>query len=82
MITIKAEREYYCLATDGEAWRVIERRAGKYYPLGNCTGPGVTLDEPGAATLFGRGRHHSEAAARRELEDIGTEWRELLGHIR
>ena len=59
MITIKAEREYYCLATDGEAWTVIERRAGKYYPLGNCTGPGVTLDEPSAAVLFGRGRRYS-----------------------
>ena len=82
MITIKAEREYYCLATDGEAWTVIERRAGKYYPLGNCAGPGVTLDEPGAEALFGRGRCYSEAAARRRLENIGAEWRELLEHIR
>ena len=82
MITIKAEREYYCLATDGEAWTVIERRAGKYYPLGNCTGPGVTLDAPSATALFGRGRRYSEASARRKLEDVGAEWRELLEHIR
>ena len=33
MIAIKAEQEHYCLATDGESWTVIERRAGKYYPL-------------------------------------------------
>ena len=41
MIAIKAEQEHYCLATDGESWTVIERRAGKYYPLGNCSRPGV-----------------------------------------
>src|ERR1700730_4163301 len=52
MIAIKAEQEHYCLATDGESWTVIERRAGKYYPLGNCSGPGVALDEQNAATLF------------------------------
>jgi hypothetical protein len=53
MITIKAEQEHYCLLTDGgSSWTVIERRAGKYYPLGNCSRPGVALDEPGAAALF------------------------------
>ena len=54
MIAIKAEQEHYCLATDGESWTVIERRAGKYYPLGNSSRPGVALDEPEAATLFAR----------------------------
>jgi len=82
MITIKAEREYYCLATDGEAWTVIERRAGRYYSLGNCTGPGVALDEPGAASLFSGKRRYSEAAAHHLLEDVGMEWRDLLEHIR
>jgi len=56
MFTIKAVQEHYCLVTDGESWTVIERRAGKYYPLGNCSRPGVTLDEPEAATLFREGR--------------------------
>jgi hypothetical protein len=37
MFTIKAVQEHYCLVTDGESWTVIERRAGKYYPLGNCS---------------------------------------------
>ena len=39
MITIMAEQEHYCLVTDGESWSVIERRAGKYYPLGAARGP-------------------------------------------
>ena len=46
---------------------MIERRAGKYYPLGNCSGPGVALDEPGGAALFREGPCYPEAAARRRL---------------
>jgi hypothetical protein len=82
MITIKAEQEHYCLVTDGGIWTVVERRAGKYYPLGKCSRPGVTLDEPGAPALFRDGPCYSEPAARRRLEDVAAEWRELFEHIR
>ena len=82
MITIKAEQEHYCLATDGERWTVIERRAGKYYPLGDCSRPGVALDEPGATALFRDGPCYPEAVARRRLADVATEWRDLFEHIR
>ena len=82
MIAIKAEQEHYCLATDGESWTVIERRAGKYYPLGNCSRPGVTLDEPNAATRFREGPCYPEPAARHLLATVATKWRELLEHIR
>jgi hypothetical protein len=82
MITIKAEREHYCLVTDGGSWTVIERRAGKYYPLGNCSRQGVALDELEAAALFLEGRRYSEPAARRLLAKVATEWRELFEHIR
>jgi hypothetical protein len=82
MITVKAEQEHYCLVTDGASWTVIERRAGKYYPLGNCSPPGVALDEPGAAALFPAGRCYPEPAARRLLANIATEWRDLFEHIR
>jgi hypothetical protein len=82
MITIKAEQEHYCLATDGGYWTVIERRAGKYYPLGNCSRPGVTLDDPQAANLFHEGRCYLEPVARRLLADVATEWRDLFEHIR
>ena len=82
MIAIKAEQEHYCLATDGKSWTVIERRAGKYYPLGNCSRPGVALDEPEAATLFREGRCYPEPAARHLLATVATEWRDLFEHIR
>jgi hypothetical protein len=82
MITIKAEQEHYCLVTDGASWTVIERRAGKYYPFGNCSSPGTDLDEPGAAALFPEGRRYPEPAARRLLADVATEWRDLFEHIR
>ena len=82
MIAIMAEQEHYCLATDGEAWTVIERRAGKYYPLGNCARPGVTLDEPEAAALFREGGCYPEPVARRLLAAVATEWRNLFEHIR
>jgi len=62
MITIKAEQEHYCLVTDGESGRVVERRAGKYYPLGNCARRGVALDEPEAPSLFRDGPRFSESA--------------------
>jgi hypothetical protein len=82
MITIIAEQEHYCLLTDDGSWTVTERRAGKYFPLGNCSRPGVTLDEPRAAALFREGRCYPELAARRRLADVATEWRVLLEHIR
>jgi hypothetical protein len=82
MITIKAEQEHYCLLTDGGSWTVTERRASKYFPLGNCSQPGVALDEPGATALFHEGRCYPESAARRRLADVATEWRDLLEHIR
>jgi hypothetical protein len=82
MITIRAEQEHYCLVTNGQSWTVIERRAGKYYPLGNCRRSGVSLDEPEAAVLFQPGKTYSETAARRILADVASEWRDLFEHIR
>jgi hypothetical protein len=82
MITIMAEQEHYCLLTDDGSWTVTERRAGKYFPLGNCSRPGAALDEPRAAALFREGRCYPELAARRRLADVATEWRVLLEHIR
>jgi hypothetical protein len=80
MITIKAEQEHYCLLTDGENWTVAERRAGKYYPLGNCSRSGIPLDAPEVAVLFQR--RYPETIARRILDEVATEWRDLFEHIR
>jgi len=82
MITIKAEQEHYCLVTDGARWSVVERRAGRYYPLGNCSSPGVSLDAPEAARLFPAERHYTEDSGRRILAEVATEWRDLFEHIR
>ena len=82
MITIKDEQEHYCLVTDGNAWTVTERRAGRYHPLGDCSKPGVALDTPQAAMLFDGGRGLPERAARRLLGDVASEWRNLLELIR
>jgi hypothetical protein len=82
MITIEAEQEHYCLVTDGGCWTVVERRAGKYYPLGDCARLGVSLDAAEATSLFQQGRSFSERAARRILAEVATEWRDLFEHIR
>lgn len=82
MITIEAEQEHYCLARDGEVWTVVERRAGKYYPLGNCSQPGIAIDRPEASMLFPKGRCYSEPAARRILDEVATEWRYLYERLR
>ena len=62
--------------------KLVERRAGKYYPLGNCSRRGVALDAPEAPALFRESPCYPEPAARRRLADIATEWRELFEHIR
>lgn len=82
MIRIEGEQEHYCLVTDGGWWTVIERRAGKYYPLGNCARSGLTLDQPEAALLFDDGRRYPEPAARRMLAEVAGAWRDLAEHIR
>lgn len=82
MIMIKAEQEHYCLVTDGGYWTVVERRAGRYHPLGNCARPGVALDDPEAASLFHGGRRYPEHVARDILAEVATEWRDLAEHIR
>ena len=82
MITIEAELEHYCLVTDNGFWTVVERRAGKYHPLGNCSQPGIALDQPEAAAFFRKDRCYSERAARHVLADIAAEWRHIYEHLR
>lgn len=82
MIMIREEQEHYCLITDDRAWTVVERRAGKYYPLGACSQPGVSLDQPEAAALFRPDRCYPEPIARSLLAATATEWRYLAEHIR
>jgi hypothetical protein len=82
MITIEAEQENYCLLRQDAFWTVVERRAGKYYPLGKCSQGGVALDQQDATALFQGDRCYSEPAARRVLAEVATEWRHLYELIR
>jgi hypothetical protein len=82
MITIKAEQEHYCLLTDGGNWTVVERRAGKYYGLGNTSQPGIDLDAPEAEALFHPASRYPEPLARRILVEVAARWRDLAEHIR
>jgi len=82
MITIEAEQENYCLLQQDGLWTVAERRAGKYYPLGRCSLPGVALDQQEAGVLFRQDRCHAEPAARRMLADVAAEWRHIYELIR
>jgi hypothetical protein len=82
MITIQDEQEHYCLVTDGEFWTVVERRAGKYHPIGDCSTPGVALDSSEATALFDGGRRLRERNARRLLVSVASEWRNLFELIR
>lgn len=82
MITIKAEQEHYCLITDEKSWTVVERRASRYYPLGDCRGVGINLDAPEAISLFCSGHRYDEAEARTVLAQVATEWRTLFEIVR
>ena len=44
---IVEERENYALVEDGERWSVLERRAGKYYPLRDGARDGETAENLG-----------------------------------
>ena len=77
-----AEQEHYLLISDGERFTVIERRAGKFYPL--CTGVrhGLDLDDETVAELIRRSGSYSERDAQRRLVDVASQWRELFEHVR
>ena len=83
MMEIIAEQEHYLLVSDGRNFTVVERRAGKFYPLCNGDRHGVAPDDDeGVAELMRWSRSYSEVAGRRRLADIASQWRELFEHVR
>jgi hypothetical protein len=82
MLKVIAEQEHYLLISDSQRFTVVERRAGKFYPL--CTGVrhGLDLDDETAAELIRRSGLYSEQDAQRRLVDVASQWRELLEHVR
>ena len=64
MIRIIAEQEHYLLVSDGEHFTVVERRAGKFYPLCNGTRHGHDLEDETVAQLVRESGSYSERDAR------------------
>ena len=82
MIRIIAEQEHYLLVSDGEHFTVVERRAGKFYPLCNGTRHGLDLEDETVAQLVRESGSYSERDARGLLAHVASQWRELFEHVR
>jgi hypothetical protein len=82
MLKVVAEQEHYLLISDGQRFTVVERRAGKFYPL--CTGlrHGLDLDDETIAELLSRSGSYSERDAQRRLAEVASQWRDLFERVR
>ena len=82
MMKVIAEQEYYLLVSDGEHFSVVERRAGKFYPLCSGIRRGLDLDDETVAQLVRESGSYSESDARKLLADVASQWRDLFEHVR
>jgi hypothetical protein len=82
MMKVIAEQEHYLLVSDGEHFTVVERRAGKFYPLCNGIRHGLDLDDETAAQLVRESGSYSEQDARGLLAHVASQWRDLFEHVR
>jgi hypothetical protein len=80
MMKVIAEQEHYLLISDGEHFSVVERRAGKFYPL--CSGLRRGLDDETVSQLVRESGSYSESDARKLLADVASQWRDLFEHVR
>ena len=82
MMKVIAEQEHYLLVSDGKHFTVVERRAGKFYPLCNGIRHGLDLDDETAAQLVRESGSYSEQDARSLLAHVASQWRDLFEHVR
>jgi hypothetical protein len=82
MMKVLAEREHYLLISDGQHFTVVERRAGKFYPLCNGVRTGLDLDDETVPELIRRSGSYSEQDAERRLFEVASRWRDLFEHVR
>ena len=82
MLKVIDEQEHYLLISDGQCIAVVERCAGKFYPL--CTGVrlGLDLDNETIAELISRSASYSERDAQHRLAAVASQWRDLFEHVR
>jgi hypothetical protein len=77
-----AEQEHYLLVSDGDRCTVVERRAGKFYPVCNGIRDGVDPEEEGITRLVRGWSSYSEREGRRRLADVAGRWRDLFEQVR
>jgi hypothetical protein len=82
MMKVIAEQEHYLLVSDGDHFTVVERRAGKFYPLCNGIRHGLELDDETVAQLVRESGCYCERDARRLLTNVASQWRDLFEHVR
>jgi hypothetical protein len=81
MMRVVAEQEHYLLVSDGDRFTVVERRAGKFYPLCKGDRHGLQLDDATVVQLVRESGSYSERDGRR-LASVASQWRDLFEHIR
>ena len=82
MMNVIAEQEHYLLVSDGDHFTVVERRAGKFYPLCNGIRHGLDLDDETVVQLVRELGSYSEKDTRRLLANVASQWRDLFEHAR
>ena len=82
MLKVIDEQEHYLLISDGRCFTVVERRAGKFYPLCPGVRHGLDLGDETIAELIRRSGSYSERDAQRRLAEVASEWRDLFEHVR
>ena len=82
MMRVVAEQEHYLLVSDGDRFTVVERRAGKFYPLCKGDRHGLQLDDATVVQLVRESGSYSERDGRRRLANVASQWRDLFEHIR
>ena len=73
MMKVIAEQEHYLLISDGRRYTVVERRAGKFYPLCNGDRHGLDPDDETVPELIRRSGSYSERDAQYRLADVASQ---------
>ena len=74
---IVEERDNYLLIEAGGNWAVVERRAGRFYPMRDGARAGTGATDPEAAA----GEWSDEIAARAKLRDLEQRRRDLAERL-
>jgi hypothetical protein len=82
MLKVIAEQEHYLLISDGQRFTVVERRAGKFYPLRTGVRYGLDLSDGTVAELIRTSGSYSERDAQSLLVEVASQWRDLFEHVR